>query len=81
VHQLRAATSDAVAALRDALNDDNTGHRIRAAAILLEVVVKVNLDDLTRRVEALEAAQPPAPYTRPAPRIHVEHRDGPAPSG
>ena len=56
IHQLRAATSDVVATLRAALEDENTGHRIRAAAILLDVVVKVNLDELTRRVEALEAA-------------------------
>ena len=37
-------TSDAVATLRAALNDEHTGHRIRAAAILFDVVVKVNLD-------------------------------------
>ena len=45
----------AVATLRAALEDGNTGHRIRAAAILLDVVMKVNLDEITRRVEALEA--------------------------
>jgi hypothetical protein len=57
VHQLRAATSEAVETLRTALHDEHPAIRVRAASILLEVVVKVNVDELTRRVEALEAAQ------------------------
>ena len=66
VHQLRAATSDAVATLRAALDDPHCGNRIRAAAILLDVTVKLNLDELTRRVEALEAA-PATPMRGPLP--------------
>jgi hypothetical protein len=57
VCQLRAASAEAVNTLRAALNDDHTGHRIRAAIALLDTAVKVEVDDLARRVELLEAVQ------------------------
>jgi hypothetical protein len=57
VGRLRGAASEAVNALRDALTDERVSNRIRAATVLLETAVKVELDDLARRVEALEATQ------------------------
>lgn len=57
VGRLRAAASEAVDALRDALQDERVSNRIRAASVLLETAVKVEVDDLARRVEALEATQ------------------------
>lgn len=57
VGRLRGAASEAVNALRDALSDERVSNRIRAASVLLETAVKVEIDDLARRVEALEATQ------------------------
>lgn len=57
VGRLRAVAAEAVATLRAALSDELTANRIRAATVLLDGAVKVELDDLGRRVEALEAAQ------------------------
>jgi hypothetical protein len=57
VGRLRALASDAVETLRQALTDDRTSNRIRAAIALLDVSVKVELDELARRIEALEASQ------------------------
>jgi hypothetical protein len=82
VHQLRAATSEAVETLRDALHDEHPAIRVRAAAILLEVVVKVNVDDLARRVEALEAAvqgQGPPPWASVSIETTYPDRDGASP--
>jgi hypothetical protein len=49
--------SEVVDTLREALQADAPAVRVRAATVLLEGAVKVELDDLGRRVEALEAAQ------------------------
>ena len=57
VGRLRSAASEAVDALREALQADAPAVRVRAAAILLEGAMKVEVDDLARRVELLEAAQ------------------------
>jgi len=56
VGRLRVAASEAVdTLLRDGLQANSPAVRVRAAAILLEGAIKVELDDLGRRVEALEA--------------------------
>jgi hypothetical protein len=57
VGRLRVVAAEAVDTLRGALSDEHTGHRIRAAIALLDTAIKVEVDDLARRVEALEAAQ------------------------
>jgi hypothetical protein len=57
VGRLRALASEAVDTLRQALSDDRTSNRIRAAIALLDLTVKVELDELARRIEALEAGQ------------------------
>jgi hypothetical protein len=57
VGRLRTAASDAVTALQAALQDESTGNRIRAATVLLDGAIKVEVDDLARRVELLETAQ------------------------
>jgi HEAT repeat protein len=57
VGRLRAVAAEAVDTLRAALSDEHTGHRIRAAIALLDTAVKVEVDDLARRVELLESAQ------------------------
>jgi transposase len=56
VGRLRAAAGDAVETLRAALQDELTSNRIRAAIALLDTAVKVEVDDVVRRVDALEAA-------------------------
>lgn len=61
--------AEAVDTLRAALGDEHTGHRIRAAIALLDTAVKVEVDKLAQRVEALEAAEDrPAMSTRLRPR-------------
>ena len=57
VGRLRAAAGEAVETLRAALQDDLTSNRIRAAIALLDTAVKVEVDDLARRVDAIEARQ------------------------
>lgn len=57
VGRLRAAGSEAVDTLREALSDESTQLRVRAAQIILDGAIKVEIDDLARRLEALEAAQ------------------------
>ena len=57
VSRLRAATDEAVETLRAALSDESVPNRIRAASILLEQGLKVEVDDLAGRVAALEVAQ------------------------
>ena len=54
---LRAAVTDAVATLRDALSAPQPADRIRAAALLLEHGVNVEVDELAARVAALETAR------------------------
>ncbi len=54
---VRAVAGEAVSALRDALKDERTANRIRAASVLLDCAIKVEVDDLARRIEALEAMQ------------------------
>jgi hypothetical protein len=51
---LRAASADALATLRTALQSDNDNVRVRAAVALLELAVKADTDILAMRVEALE---------------------------
>ena len=57
VGRLRVAASEAVGALQEALHADAPAVRVRAAQVLLDGAIKVEVDDLARRVEALEAAQ------------------------
>ena len=57
VGRLRCAASEAVDALRDALHADAPAVRVRAAQVLLDSAIKVEIDDLARRVELLEGAQ------------------------
>jgi HEAT repeat protein len=55
--RLRALTSEAVETLRAAFTAQSESVRVRAATALLEVAVKVEVDDLAERVAALEAHQ------------------------
>ncbi len=57
VGRLRAAAGEAVDALRAGLTDACMSNRIRAATVLLEHAVKLEVDDLADRVAALEAAE------------------------
>lgn len=59
VGQLRAVAGEAVETLRAALQDEHASNRIRAAIALLDTAVKVEVDDLARRVAELEAALRP----------------------
>lgn len=55
--RLRAAAGEAVDTLRHALRDERPANRIRAATVLLDVAVKVEVNELAERVAALEEAQ------------------------
>ena len=55
--RLRVVANEAVETLRDALRDKGTANRIRAAQILLDTAVKVEVDHLNARVAALESAE------------------------
>jgi hypothetical protein len=57
VGRLRAATGEAVETLRAALHDESAGIRVRAATVLLDTAIKAEVDDLIRRVDAIEARQ------------------------
>lgn len=57
VGQLRAVAAEALDTLRAALGDKNTGHRIRAAIARLDTAVKLEVDELARRVELLESGE------------------------
>jgi hypothetical protein len=57
VGRLRTAAGEAVDALREALQADAPAVRVRAATVLLEGAIKVEVDDLAHRIELLEAAQ------------------------
>ena len=57
VGRLRTAASEAVDTLRQALQADAPAVRVRAAQVLLDGAIKVEVDDLARRVDALEATQ------------------------
>src|SRR5262249_35432066 len=57
IGRLRVAAGEAVETLRAALHDDLTSNRIRAAIALLDTAVKAEIDDLARRVDAIEARQ------------------------
>lgn len=59
IGRLRAVAGEAVETLRAALQDDLTSNRIRAASVLLDTAVKVEVDDLARRVAELEGALRP----------------------
>lgn len=61
VGRLRVAGSEAVDTLQAALSDASTHVRVRAAQIILDNAIKVETDDLARRLEALEAAQAGGP--------------------
>lgn len=52
---LRATAGDALATLRTALQAENDHVKVRAAVALLEIAVKVEVDELAERVAALEA--------------------------
>lgn len=55
VGRLRAMTSEALEALRNALSAQSESVRVRAALAILDTAVKADADELTARVEALEA--------------------------
>ena len=57
VGRLRSAAGEAVDALRAALLADAPAVRVRAAQVLLDGAIRVEIDDLAARVEALETAQ------------------------
>lgn len=57
VGRLRAAAGEAVETLRAALQDEVTSNRIRAATVLLDSAIKAEVDDLSRRVDAIEQRQ------------------------
>jgi len=57
VGRLRTAAAEAVDALRSALLADAPAVRVRAAQVLLDGAIKVEVDDLAARIEALEIAQ------------------------
>jgi hypothetical protein len=54
--RLRSAASAAVTALQESLSADAPGVRVRAAQVLLDSAIKAEVDDLERRVQALEEA-------------------------
>lgn len=54
VARVRAATVAALATLQDCLADPSGAVRVSAARTILDVAVRVDVDDLARRVEALE---------------------------
>ena len=54
---LRATAGDALATLRTALQAQNDHVKVRAALGLLDAALKVDIDELTARVEALEATR------------------------
>lgn len=54
--RVRAVACEALGTLRAALTEERAADRIRAAIALLDIAVKVDLDDLAQRVAALEAA-------------------------
>ena len=56
VGRLRAVAGEAVETLRAALSDGLTSNRIRAATVLLDIAVKVEVDDLAQRVAELEGS-------------------------
>jgi len=51
---LRVAAGEALVTLRAALKSENDHVRVRAAVALLELAVKVEVDELAERVTALE---------------------------
>lgn len=56
--RLRAAAGEAVETLRASLQSDSEAIRVRAAiAAMLDAPIKVDVDDLAARVEALEEFQ------------------------
>jgi hypothetical protein len=57
VGRLRSAAAEAVETLRAALQDELTSNRIRAATVLLGIAIKAEVDDLARRIDAVEARQ------------------------
>lgn len=62
IGRLRAITGDAVTALSEALRGDHASVRVRAALGILDLAVKVDVDELATRIEALEAAQAAAQH-------------------
>lgn len=54
IGHLRAATAEAVTTLREALQSENDGVKVRAALGILDAAVKCDLDDLVQRIEKLE---------------------------
>ena len=54
VARVRAATGAALATLEECLADPTGNVRVSAARTILDVAVRVDADDLARRIEALE---------------------------
>jgi uncharacterized protein YerC len=54
--KMRAATGRALDALTAALDEAHSPTRVRAAIALLDLATKIDIDDLARRFEVLEAA-------------------------
>ena len=58
VGKLRALATEAVETLRAGMVAEAEPVRVRAAVAVLDFAIKVDLDELSARVEALEAAEP-----------------------
>ena len=63
--RLRAAAGEAVDTLRTALHSENEHVKVRAALGILDAALKVDIDELTARIEALEAAHHGKPNAAP----------------
>ena len=59
VARLRAAAAEAVETLCEALHDKLTSNRVRAAIAILDVAVRIEVDDLGRRVTEMESVVRP----------------------
>lgn len=59
--RLRAAAGEAVDTLREALRSENENVKVRSALGILDVAIRVDLDDLTARIEALEGLNAKSP--------------------
>lgn len=57
IGRLRATAGEAVTTLSEALRDDQSAVRVRAALGILDLAIKVDADGIVRRVAALERQQ------------------------
>jgi len=59
VGRLRCASSQALSTLQKLLTDDSAHVRYLSASKILDVAVRVEVDEVERRIEALEEANAP----------------------